>query len=206
MILVPGRTRYVDDATALAIAETVKSTPRSRPLQTIHSQSDACDFFDHYSRALVHPDRAQLVGVFLNAPLDHIIHQVRKLGLDIVQLHGNEPLEYARQIPVPVLRRFAPTELGVSTRGYHSLPLLDAGAGGSGQKLDIKEITTLLGNDPNLKVLLAGGLTPENVTTILENFGTYRNQIAGVDVSSGCETGGKQDQEKITAFIRAAKK
>ena len=204
MILVPGRKRLVDDKTAQQIAEVVRSTPKpftaAQPLSV-----ESCDYFEHASQTLVRPDRAVLVGVFLNATLAHIIQQVYKLNLDVVQLHGSEPIEWARNIPVPVIRRFAPTEFGVSTRGYHSLPLLDAGLGGSGQRLDISEIKSLFEKNPDLRVILAGGLNSQNVAEVLDALGPFRKNVCGIDTSSGVETDFKQDPAKIKAFVKAVK-
>ena len=205
VILVPGRKRLVDDETAKQIAQVVRNTPKPQPSVVNAPHVGSCDYFNYGSRAIVRPDRAQLVGVFLNSSLDHIIEQVYKLDLDVVQLHGAEPLEWARLIPVPVIRRFAPTEVGVSARGYHTLPMLDAGIGGSGQRLDLVEIQSLFEKDPNLKVILAGGLTPQNVAEVLEALGPFRKNVCGVDVSSGIETDFKQDLRKIKAFVKAAK-
>jgi anthranilate synthase/indole-3-glycerol phosphate synthase/phosphoribosylanthranilate isomerase len=205
IILVPGRKRYVTDEVALQIAKVVKSTRKPASQPAAPPTVGAADFFDHFSQILVRPDRAQLVGVFADAPLEHVIEQVYKLGLDVVQLHGAEPVEYARDIPVPVLRKFSPSEPGVSARGYHALPLLDAGSGGTGQQLDLDELKALFTRDPGLKVILAGGLTPDNVDKVLDSLGPYRTNIAGVDVSSGVESDGKQDASKITAFVKAIK-
>jgi anthranilate synthase/indole-3-glycerol phosphate synthase/phosphoribosylanthranilate isomerase len=208
MILVPGRTRFVPDETALAISLIVKTTAkRKHPAATTSAANDvqAIDFFEHASKSLPHPDRALLVGVFLDATLDHIIEQVHKLGLDIVQLHGSEPLEWARSIPVPVFRRFAPGEIGLSARGYHSLPLLDSGAGGSGARLDLAGVQAVFASDPSGRAMLAGGLNPGNVAEVLASLGLCSENIVAVDVSSGVETDGKQDAEKIAAFIAAVK-
>ncbi|KAL2414071.1 Multifunctional tryptophan biosynthesis protein [Exophiala dermatitidis] len=205
IILVPGRKRYVSDDVALEIATAVKTTPRPATRLPTSSDVGASDFFEHSSRLLARPDRAQLVGVFQDAPLEHIIEQVHKLGLDVVQLHGSEPIEYARNIPVPVFRRFSPAEQGLSSRGYHALPLLDSGAGGVGQQLNSDEVKSLFDKDPGLKVMFAGGLTPENVNGVLDGFGQSISNIAGVDVSSGVESGGQQDLTKIKAFVEAVK-
>lgn len=205
MILVPGRTRLVDDATAMKISQVVKSTPKPRGQHQKVAQIGACDYSEHGAQLLRRPSRAQLVGVFLNSPLDHVIEQVYKLELDLVQLHGSEPIEWARNIPVPVIRKFAPDEPGLSVRGYHTLPMLDAGTGGSGQRLDLEEIKSMFIKDNDLKVILAGGLNPTNVSEILKALGSHRINVCAVDVSSGVETGGKQDPDKIKAFIKAAK-
>ena len=209
MILVTGRKRYVDDATASQIADTVRSTPKPQKNSTISAKSDigARSYFDHGVDVLRRSDRAQLVGVFMDAPLDHIVEQVYKLRLDAVQLHGSEPLEYARAIPVPVIKKFTPTTAGVSVRGYHTLPMLDAGIGGSGERVNIDEMRNLFVKDEDLGVILAGGLTPENLSGVLDTMGGLQDHILGVDVSSGVEgTDGRQDLDKIRAFVAAAKR
>lgn len=205
IILVPGRKRFVSDEVAQQIAKVVRNTPKSLKAPPDPPNVGASDFFDYSSRILVRSDRAQLVGVFADAPLEHVIEQVYKLDLDVVQLHGSEPIEYARNIPVPVLRKFSPSDSGISTRGYHALPLLDAGAGGTGQQLNLEEVKSVFERDPDIKVILAGGLTPENVSQVLDSLGPYRKNISGVDVSSGVESEGKQDGEKVRAFVGAAK-
>ncbi|KAJ9624618.1 anthranilate synthase / indole-3-glycerol phosphate synthase [Knufia peltigerae] len=205
IILVPGRSRLVSDEVALQIAKVVKTTPK--PSRKIVHAPDvgSTDFFDHSSRMLVRPDRAQLVGVFLDSPLEHVIEQVYKLDLDVVQLHGSEPIEYARSIPVPVVHKFSPLDHGISARGYHALPLLDVGPGGTGEQLNLDEVKTFFYKDPGVKIIFAGGLNPDNVESVLKSLGPYRANIAGVDVSSGVETNGKQDLSKISAFVKAVK-
>ncbi|EXJ80104.1 anthranilate synthase component 2 [Capronia epimyces CBS 606.96] len=206
IILVPGRNRFVSDDVALQIAEVVRSTPKpAKKKMSGPPDVGTSNFFEHSSRLLVRPDRAQLVGVFLDAPLEFIIEQIYKLGLDVVQLHGSEPIEYARNIPVPVLRRFSPLEPGISSRAFHALPLLDSGAGGAGQQLNLDEVKSLFTRDSGLKVILAGGLAPDNINAVLDALGPYKSNIAGVDVSSGVESDGKQDLSKISAFVKAVK-
>lgn len=205
IIRVPGRSRFVDDATTTKIVEAVRTTTKVAATPSIAADLHASDFFDLSAQTLAHSTRALVVGVYQNAPLEKLIADVQTLGLDVVQLHGNEPLEYARSIPVPVFRRFGPTENGVSTRGYHFLPLLDAGAGGLGERVDVEDIKKLLQTDPSLKVILAGGLRPENVADVLESLVPYKSQVVGVDVSSGVETDGKQDIGRIQSFLRAAR-
>lgn len=208
MILVPGRTRYVSDDVAAQISAVVRSTPRPVARDTTHSRDDftATDFFQHSAKALLHPTRALLVGVFLDAPVYHIIDQVHKLSLDVVQLHGTEPLEWAHLLPVPVIRRFSPGEIGLWTRGYHTLSLLDSGSGGSGTKLDSSSLRRALGQDENVRCMLAGGLDPGNVRDVLGALGLQEEKVVAVDVSSGVETAGKHDHDKIRAFISAAKR
>ena len=208
MILVTGRSRCVDGETAVAISRAVHETPKPRSSTTsfiTSSNAKANDFFQHASQhALRHPSRALLVGVFLDQPLDYILELQKALNLDLVQLHGSEPIEWAKLIPCPVIRSFKPGEPELGARGYHAIPHLDSGSG-SGTQLDVSKVQDVLRKDEGLSVLLAGGLNPDNVVEALEALGEEKGKLMGVDVSSGVETDGKQDLEKIRAFVEAAK-
>ncbi|GLI72043.1 anthranilate synthase / indole-3-glycerol phosphate synthase [Penicillium ochrochloron] len=209
IIMVQGRSRLVPDDVALRISQTVKSTPRPGAQSTDSSEqiskTTSSEWFEHSSKVLRHPTRALLVGVFMNQPLSYVLSQQQKLGLDVVQLHGSEPLEWASLIPVPVIRKFAPGDLGIARRAYHTLPLLDSGAGGSGQLLEEAGVQKVLHSDEGLRVILAGGLNADNVVDIVEKLGEAGSKVVGLDVSSGVETNGAQDLEKIRAFVKAAK-
>lgn len=207
IILVEGRTRFVPEDTAIAISEVVHNTLKDRQILGPRKASfKAADFFAHTSRHhLLAKHRALLVGVFRNQPLPHILEQQKLLDLDIVQLHGEEPLEWANLIPVPVIHVFKPGDPGVQKRSYHAMSLLDAGAGGSGQSLGMKEVSNAISEDKQLRVFLAGGLTPDNVKDQVESLGALRKQICGVDVSTGVEENGQQSFDKIKAFVGAAK-
>ncbi|KAF3480072.1 anthranilate synthase component 2 [Arthroderma uncinatum] len=208
IILAEGRSRTVSNETALEISNTVKSTPRPSPLTTQSTNGDALlasDYFDHSTGLLRHPDRALLVGVFQNQPLSYIISQQQKLGLDVIQLHGSEPLEWSSLLPVPVIKKFSTSDSGVSRRGHHTLPLLDSGAGGTGEKLGHDQVKAVLQHDAGLRVILAGGLDDKNVIEAVQGLDEEGKKVVGVDVSSGVETDGEQDVEKIKAFITAAK-
>lgn len=208
IILVENRKRFVPEDVAMAISEVVHNTIKDR--QTFSrpkkASNTAVDFFAHSAaNHVVARHRALLVGVFQNQPLSYVLEQQRVLDLDIVQLHGDEPLEWARHIPVPVIKAFKPGDIGLARRGYHCMPLLDAGAGGSGQGVDDQQLTSLLSKDSSLHILLAGGLNPGNVRDSVEKLGKLRSQVIGVDVSSGVEEDGKQSLEKIKEFVAAAK-
>ncbi|KAF2122638.1 indole-3-glycerol phosphate synthase-domain-containing protein [Lophiotrema nucula] len=208
IILVEGRTRTVSTGTALAISDVVRNTKKTAFSKTkvVESLKSASDFFDHaIDQQVIRADRAQLVGVFRNQPLEYVLEQQRLLHLDIVQFHGSEPIEWAKLVPVPVIHVFTPKDHGIGLRGYHALPLLDAGAGGSGQQVDLTDAKNLLAKDEGVKVMLAGGLNPDNVQSVLESLGDLRSRVAVVDVSSGVEEGGQQSLDKIQAFVKAAK-
>lgn len=208
MILAQGTKRTVSNETALAILEVVRETkkPMSTETEAKEAVLSASDYFTHASsRFLERNDRALIVGVFRNQPLEYVLDQQRLLSLDVVQLHGDEPLEWAKLIPCPVVRAFNPRHMGIGARGYHSLPLLDAGSGGSGQRLDLSEVKAVLEKDDGVDIILAGGLNPENVKEALADMQEYRGRVKVVDVSSGVEEDGQQSLDKIRAFVAAAK-
>ncbi|KAL2181963.1 indole-3-glycerol phosphate synthase-domain-containing protein [Thermothelomyces heterothallicus CBS 202.75] len=205
MILVPGTKRCVSHETALAISEAVHSSKKAAPAATeaVHVPQTATDFFALTGETL--RKRAPLlVGVFMNQPLAEVLEKQRLYKLDVVQLHGDEPLEWARLIPVPVIRKFGPGQVGLGTRGYHAVPLLDSGAG-SGQLLDVDAVKGALERDQGLSFLLAGGLGPENVAQAVAALGPLAERVLGVDVSSGVEADGQQSLDKIREFVKAAK-
>ncbi|KAJ5126980.1 hypothetical protein N7448_007759 [Penicillium atrosanguineum] len=209
IIQVPGRSRTVSDDVALRISQTIKSTPRPGAQQNVTSEqlsnATTLEWFDYSAGVLRHPSRALLVGVFMNQPLSYILNQQQKLGLDIVQLHGSEPIEWASLIPVPVIHKFAPGDLGIARRAYHNLPLLDSGAGGSGELLEKASVQQVLDSDVGLRVILAGGLNSDNVVDTVKKLGESGSKVVGLDVSSGVETNGSQDLDKIRAFVRVVK-
>jgi anthranilate synthase/indole-3-glycerol phosphate synthase/phosphoribosylanthranilate isomerase len=208
MILAPGTKRTVTAETALEISETVHKTRKPVVLKSglLADSKSASDFFEHGAARLVSSDsHALLVGVFRNQSLEYVLEQQRLLNLDVVQFHGQEPIEWAKLVPVPVLRAFNPRNLGIGLRGYHALPLLDAGSGGSGQQLDLSDVKAVFAKDDGIKVILAGGLNPDNVQSTLAGLDEYRDRVHAVDVSSGVEENGQQSLDKIRAFIKAAK-
>jgi anthranilate synthase/indole-3-glycerol phosphate synthase/phosphoribosylanthranilate isomerase len=207
IILAPGLRRTVSGETALSIAEVTRCTKKPHTYNSSATMSSsASDYFEHASSILVsNQERALLVGVFRNQPLDYVLEQQRLLNLDVVQLHGQEPIEWAKLIPVPVIKAFGPKDNGIGLRGYHALPLLDAGPGGSGQQLDLSEVKEALAKDEGVKVIFAGGLNSENVQSALSGLGDFRGRVKAVDVSSGVEDDGQQSLDKIRMFVKAAK-
>ncbi|GAA0306354.1 phosphoribosylanthranilate isomerase [Gracilibacillus halotolerans] len=152
------------------------------------------------------PSHVKKVGVFVNEERAVIEEIVQTVGLDYVQLHGDETPEFVNQLPFPVIKAFqVRSEKDLEQlESYHcDYYLLDSPAGkyrgGNGEAFDWNLAKTF--NFLNKKVLLAGGLTPENVAQAVQEV-----VPAGVDVSSGVETDGEKDIEKIKQFILAAKK
>ncbi|KAI9802692.1 MAG: hypothetical protein M1825_002714 [Sarcosagium campestre] len=209
IILVEGRRRCVPIEEALKISKVVHESQKSHRARASPAQRHAVpltvEFFEHSQRQLQQSRRPLLVGVFQDQPLEYVLRQQNLLDLDIVQLHGSEPLEWATLIPVPVFRSFKPGQQGIGRRGYHALPLLDSAQGGSGEQLDLNEVKATLSKDKGLKAILAGGLNPENVAQVIKGLGESAAAVAVVDVSSGVEINGSQDLEKIKAFVSAVK-
>lgn len=203
--LVPSAKRCVSHETALAISKAVHShtgaleTKSKAPI----APSGSTDFFAAAANRLA-SSRPRLVGIFQNQPLSEVLEKQELYDLDLVQLHGDEPVEWANLIPVPVVRCFKPGQVGIGVRGYHTVPLLDSGSG-SGKLLDVSNVKAVLEKDPDLRVFLAGGLNPDNVKQAVAALGDLADQVIGVDVSSGVEEDGKQSLAKIAAFVDAAK-
>ncbi|CAK7223340.1 anthranilate synthase / indole-3-glycerol phosphate synthase [Sporothrix bragantina] len=218
MILVPGTKRFVSDETALAISQALRdfekeeTTTTTTTTTTIRPTHIGTDFFAQARTSFSRQQnrRPLLVGVFMNQPLDYVLAKQKLYNLDVVQLHGREPVEWARQIPVPVVHKFGPGEAGVSQRGFHAASLLDSGSG-SGAQLEVSTVLAEAARDPSLSFLFAGGLTPANLQTVLATLDqgnggdVVARHVLGVDTSSGVETDGKQDLAKIRAFVQAAK-
>lgn len=209
IILVQGRKRCVSTESALAIAKVVRTTSKSGPRRssvlTLENPHQSKQYFEHTTNFFCREDRSLLVGVFQNQPLSYILGQVKLLNLDVVQLHGSEPIEWATLIPVPVIRRFGLDDEGIGRRGYHALPLLDSASGGTGQRLDASAIKSVLGLDEGLRVVLAGGLDSDNMNSVIADLSECFSQVVAVDVSSGVEENGSQSLEKIQEFVKAAK-
>ena len=215
IILVKNRKRCVSHEVALEISRIVHTTPKpllatNRPPHQSLSDGEAIEYFDASSTSLHHPTRALLVGVFQNQPLSYILQAQKTLNLDIIQLHGSEPIEWAPQLPVPVIHRFDPSDIAnMRIRGYHALPLLDSSAGGTGEKVDLSSLSRgvsggIENDEGGLRFILAGGLNPSNIRETVKSM--RGKGLVGVDVSSGVETDGQQDTKKIREFIRSAKR
>ncbi len=156
----------------------------------------------------------RIVGLFANQPLSEVNHIIASCGLDLAQLCGNEDVDYWRQVDADVIRQVriddtTPHSVAVEdalrrveeVSSAGCIPLLDkqeAGQlGGTGRTFDwsiAKKVAA------RFDVLLAGGLTPDNVRQAIEAVGPW-----GVDVSSGVETSGAKDPGKIVEFARAAR-
>ena len=148
------------------------------------------------------PPSLMTVGVFVNEPIDGVIDAVQRAGLTTVQLHGDEPPAYADAIAWPILRAMSLDEVALTAWPAETTFLLDAAnaatRGGTGRTIDWDRAAETA---RRRKVILAGGLTPDNVAAAIRSVRPF-----GVDVSSGVEAApGAKDLEKVAAFIANAK-
>lgn len=145
------------------------------------------------------PAGVMKVGVFVDMPV-YEIRRIRDLvGLSLVQLHGRETPVMAAGLgnAIKVFRRGLP--LARVAAFPDVIAMFDGPEGGSGQKAD----WTVARQCARLRqVILAGGLTPENVGGAIRAVRPW-----GVDVSSGVEASpGVKDHAKVKAFVAAARK
>ena len=159
------------------------------------------------SRRFIRPESASLfiqnmnnaiqaVGVYVDESPEVIANMFRNGLIHLAQLHGNEDESYIsalrKMVSVPIIKAFrirSKADLEAAKRSTAEYILLDAGMG-DGQTFDWE----LLANFDR-PYFLAGGLTPQNVTEAIRRLNPF-----GVDVSSGIETDGKKDKDKMTLF------
>jgi phosphoribosylanthranilate isomerase len=148
----------------------------------------------------------EAVGVFVNETPSRIDEIAELVGLDLIQLAGDEPAELNRRLARPVARTVhvdaATTVEQIAARAAGArLIHLDTRKpgryGGTGAAFDWRVARDAGELGP---VLLAGGLSPENVAEAITAARPW-----GVDVSSGVERGGVKDPERIRAFLDAAR-
>ena len=148
--------------------------------------------------------RTALVGVFVDETPEHIAQVLKRVPLDVIQLHGSETAEivsgvrWRTGLPIwKAVRVQNPEEIAAAQQlGADRLILeghVPGQAGGTGVTADWNLIA---GARPSQSFLLAGGLTPENVAEAVSLV-----QPDGVDFSSGIETDGVKDYEKMKQIV-----
>ena len=165
------------------------------------------------SRRYVTPERAkelkrmldpdiQAAGVFVDAETDFIAGLLKSGVIDAAQLHGSEGNAEIRALKAktdkPVIKAFqirTKDDAEQARKSEADMILLDSGAG-SGEVFDWSVVQEI-----RRPFLLAGGLTPENVDRAIGQIHPW-----GVDVSSGIETDGFKDPEKMKEFVKKARK
>jgi len=146
------------------------------------------------------PPELPVVGVFVDASLAEIVATVAHTGIRVVQLHGDEPESYGTALKMPLVRAAA---VDVAAESWpKALLLLDAVSGrqrgGTGTRVDWQQAAAIA---RRRKVVLAGGLTPDNVAEAVATVRPY-----GVDVSSGVEDApGRKNPDKVSRFLEEAR-
>ncbi len=148
--------------------------------------------------------RVTCVGVFVNATVDDIHATMDTCGLSLAQLHGDETVEFMETLEEKSFKAFRgiPADVNGFARDDAPAFLVDASVkglyGGSGVTADWDGAAELATKYP---LLLAGGLTPENVAQAVRRVKPW-----GVDVASGVESApGKKDPGKMRAFVQAVR-
>jgi phosphoribosylanthranilate isomerase len=156
----------------------------------------------------------EVVGVFVNARVGMVNRIAERCRLDWVQLSGDEPWEYCLELARPVIkvirvsRNRKPEQVCQDLvygekllKKQKHIFMIDASAreryGGTGRKFDWRLAKPIASEFP---VIIAGGLNPSNVAEAIRIISPW-----GVDVSTGVETKGIKDMEKIGKFIQAVR-
>jgi len=159
-------------------------------------------------RATAYVGQVSIVGLFVNEAPERMLAIARQCSLDAIQLSGDEASDIIEQLPSIMLLKAIRLEGTPREAGWlNGQPapnvrlLVDAHVpglyGGAGVLADWDGAARLA---RQRQIMLAGGLTPENVDTAIRQV-----QPWAVDVSSGVETNGVKDVAKIRAFIAAAR-
>ena len=162
--------------------------------------------FHVHSKRYVAPEKARVlrkilspeiksVGVFVNESPENILALD---FIDCIQLHGTEDENYIKFLREHtdkiIIKAFTVSDIKIANDSIADYVLLDSGKG-TGRTFDWKLITGI-----KREYFLAGGLNPGNVTEALKTLKPF-----AVDVSSGIETGGLKDSEKMREFVNAVK-
>lgn len=144
------------------------------------------------------------VGVFVDSSVEEVKDILEACSLDLVQLHGDETVEMLNEFNGNAFKAFRgiPESINGFARSEPPALLIDASVkgvyGGSGVTADWDGAAELAKKYP---LLLAGGLTPENVADAIRRVKPW-----GVDVASGVESApGKKDAEMMSAFVKAVR-
>lgn len=186
-------------------------------LAAVEAGADALGFvFFERSPRNISPDQAsaiisqlppfvQIVGLFVNEQLTVVNSIADQCGLDVVQLHGEETPEFCAGVNRRVIKAFRVKDQSSldQIRDYHvAACLLDAWSpaahGGTGETFNWEIAASAAASRC---IILAGGLTPDNVAGAIDRVQPY-----AVDVSSGVESApGRKDSARVLRFIRAAR-
>ena len=143
------------------------------------------------------PVNVKKVGVFVSPSRAELLEAVDKVGLDFVQVHGQVVDKLFENLPCGSIQAVQVDGNGHVHNSQADYLLFDAPVAGSGQTFDWGRLETTELSQP---FFIAGGLNEDNVEEAIQHFTPY-----AVDVSSGVETNGQKDHEKIRRFIERVK-
>ena len=146
------------------------------------------------------PPFVTAVGVFVNQALDYVNGVASLVRLGAVQLHGDETPEFAAAVSRPVIKALSVGDADTRAWPADTTLLLDVhdplARGGTGRTIDW---TVAAHVAARRRILLAGGLTPENVADAIARVRPF-----GIDVSSGVERApGTKDHQRLRALFEA---
>lgn len=158
--------------------------------------------------------RCKLVGVFVNASFDELEEARQAAELEVLQLHGDEPPDFVAEVAATYASRGVEIWKAVAAADRAAVERLDewaaaailldapsAGRGGSGVTIDEAVVLHAKLRHPARRLVLAGGLRPDNVAAAVARLAPW-----AVDTASGVESApGKKDAEKMAAFVRAVR-
>ena len=147
------------------------------------------------------------VGVFVNAPIEEVLEVIKMCQLDVIQLHGEESVDYIQQIPIEVWKTIPVKDQksldliqtyenhveGILFETYH-----ESLKGGTGKTFDWTLLKGL--SSTPYKRILAGGIHPENAH---EAIRLVRPDI--LDVNSGLEVDGYKNLDKVKKLFKELK-
>ncbi len=143
------------------------------------------------------PSYVKKVGVFVSPSRAELLEAIEKVGLDLVQLHGQVADDLFEDLSCASIQAVQVDGNGHVPHSRADYLLFDAPVAGSGKTFDWGQLDTSGLAQP---FFIAGGLNEDNVEEAIQHFTPY-----AVDVSSGVETDGQKDQEKIRRFIERVK-
>ena len=143
------------------------------------------------------PVNVKKVGVFVSPSRAQLLEAIDKVGLDLVQVHGQVADDLFEDLPCASIQAVQVDGNGHVPHSRADYLLFDAPVAGSGQTFDWGQLDTAELAQP---FFIAGGLNEDNIVKAIQYFTPY-----AVDVSSGVETDGQKDHEKIRRFIEGVK-
>ena len=143
------------------------------------------------------PTYVKKVGVFVSPSREELLEAIDKVGLDLVQVHGQVVDKLFENLPCVSIQAVQVDGDGHVPNSQADYLLFDAPVAGSGKTFDWGQLDTSGLAQP---YFIAGGLKEDNVAKAIQHFTPY-----AVDVSSGVETDGQKDHEKIRRFIESVK-